>query len=324
MERPVDQLSSQNENLLSIAATHARDIDALCTDVAAIIFPTAIHPPTDAITAAVSTRMVGLVSDIESQLLGSSDKSNFLPATWTLLADSGFLREADLVDFVLARVSEDRLDSRLGSANATLTAALLDHADGNVAEAAQLLLAADSLHRHSRGGSYLTLPPELLHKLCWRIVAAIEVLESRRSPAIIAAARQLIDGYDESQTAASAARKIVHFLGIEYLAELLDPEKCGLHLFVAKISADVNLDHDHILRLMDCSSSTPLALILAALGLPKDMASAHLLLLRGQMLTSREAAIFDKYYDSIERQIAIAEISSWSASRSSYLAFGNI
>jgi hypothetical protein len=324
MERPVDQLSSQNEDLLSIAATHARDIDALCTDVAAIIFPTAIHPPTDAMTTAVSTRMVGLVSDIESQLLGISEKPNFLPATWTLLADSGFLREAALVDFVLARVSEDRLDSRLGSSNTTLTADLLDHPDGNVAEAAQLLLAANSLHRRSRGGSYLTLPPELLHKLCWRVVAAIEVLESRRSPAIIAAARQLINGYDESQTTASSARKIVHFLGTDYLAELLDPEKSGLDLFVAKVSAEVNLDHDHILRLIDCNSSIPSALIMAALGLPKDVASARLLLLRGQLLTSREGAIFDRHYDSMERQTAIAEISSWSASRASYLAFGNI
>ena len=320
----MDQLSGQNEDLLSIAATHARDVDALCTDVAAIIFPTAIYPPTDAITAAVSTRMVELVSDIESQLLGTSHKSNFLPVTWPLLAGSGFLREADLVDFVLARVSEDRLDSRLGSANVTLPADLLDHADGNIAEAAQLLLAADSLHRRSRGGSYLTLPPELLHKLCWRIVAAMEVLENCRSPTIIAAARQLINGYDESQTTASSARKIVHFLGNDYLSDLLDPEKCGLHLFVAKISAEVNLDHDHILRLMDCSSSTPMALIMAALGLPKDAAGARLLLLRGQMLTSREAAIFDKYYDSMDRSIAIAEISSWSASRVRYLAFGNI
>ncbi len=320
----MDQFSGQNENLLSIAATHARDIDALCNDVAAIIFPTAIHPPTDVITTAVSTRMVELVSDIESQLVGTSEKSNSLPTTWSLLARSGFLREADLVDFVLARVSEDRLDSRLGSAKATLTADLLDHADGNVAEAAQLLLAADSLHRRSRGGSHLTLPPELLHKLCWRIVAAIEVLESRRSPEIIEAARHLVSSYAESQTIASSARKIVHFLGTDYLDELLDPEKSGLHLFVAKTSAELNLDQDHILRLMDCNSSTPLALILAALGLPQDMASARLLLFRGQMLTSREAAIFNKFYDSMERQTAMAEISSWSASRASYLAFGNI
>lgn len=323
MEKPVDRLSDLDENLLSIAAAHARDINALCTDVAAIIFPTAIHPPSDAITMAVSTRMIQLVSEIERQLLGNSNSSNGMPTTWSLLAQSGFLREADLVDFVLARVSEDRLDDRLGSPNATLTAELLDHADGNVAEAAQLLLAADSLHRRSQGGAYLTLPPELLHKLCWRIVAATEVLQQRRSSEIIEAARNLVSSYDEAQTISSSARKLVHFLDTEYPAELLNPEKCGLHLFAAKISAELNLDHDHILRLMDCSSSIPLALILAALEMPTEIASARLLLLRGQLLTSREASLFDKYYNAVDRQAAIVEISSWSALRASYLAFGN-
>lgn len=320
LDRPLDQ----NEDLLSVAAMHARDIDALCTDVAAIIFPTAIHPPTDAVISAVSTKLLQLVNEIECRLLGSDIQSNVRPVTWPLLAQSGFLREADLVDFVLARVSEDRLDGRLDATKATLTVELLDYSDGNVAEAAQLLLAADSLHRRSRGSSYMTLPPELLHKLCWRIVAALEVSQGQRSSEIIQSAREIISSYDEAQTTASSARKIVHFIGDERRIELLDPEKSGLHLFVAGICAWTNLDHDHILRLLDCGSSAPLAVILAAAGVSREDASARLLLLRGQMLRSREAAMFDATYNLLSADAAAAEIASWSVSRSNYLAFGNI
>lgn len=320
----MDRLLVQNEDLLSIAALHARDVDALCTDVAAIIFPTAMHPPTDATIGAVSSKLLQVVSEIECKLTGATLESGMLPATWPLLAQSGFLREADLVDFMLARVSEDRLDDRLSPTKFDLTVELLDHSDGNVADAAQLLLAADSLYRRSRGSSHLILRPELLHKLCWRIVAAIEVSHGGRSTEIITAARQIIHSYDEAYTAASAARKIVHFIGDSHRAELLDPEKCGLHLFVATIAVELNLDHDHVLRLLDCGSSAPLALMLAAVGLPKQDASARLLLLRGKALTSREAAIFDKSYDLVERDAAVAEIGAWSLSRSSYLTFGNI
>jgi hypothetical protein len=318
----VDRSLGQNDDLLSIAVLHARDIDALCTDVAAIIFPTAMQSPTDAVISAVSMKLLQLVSDIESRVLDKAIEPNARPTTWPLLAQSGFLREADLVDFALARVSEDRLDAKLGASQGMLPVELLDHADGNVADAAQLLLAADSLHRRSRGRSFLTLPPELLHKLCWRIVAALEVSHGRRSSGNIEAARDIIAGYDEAQTSVSAARKIVHFIGDEYAGELLDPSRSGLHLFVATLSAQIGLDHDHILRLADCGSAAPLAVVLVAAGLSKEHARANLVLLRGETLTSREAAIFDTSYDLIDRQTAVTTIASWSVARSSYLALG--
>lgn len=320
----MDRSLGQNEDLLSVAAIYARDIDAFCKDVAAIIFPAAIQPLTDAVTSAVSIKLVALVGDMENKISARASGGNSHPVTWPLLARSGFLREPDLVDFMLARVSEDRLDIRLGTGGTNFTAALLDHADGNVAEAAQLLLAADSLHRRSRGNAFLMLPPELLHKLCWRVVAALEIIHGQRSPEAIKSARALIAGYDESYIAASAARKIVHFLGAGHRADLLAPEKSGVHLFVAKIAAETNIGHDHILRLVDCGSSAPLAILLAAVGMAKEDAIARLMLLRGPMMSPREAAIFDSGYGLIEGKIAVAEIASWSVVRSNYLAFGTI
>ncbi|MBL0925038.1 MAG: hypothetical protein IBJ12_11310 [Sphingomonadaceae bacterium] len=186
MERGVDN----HDNLIQVGATYARDIHALCSDVSAIVFQSAIVPVTEAMTTAVSSKLRHLVSDIEMQLC--SPKCSDGPKSWDMLAQSGFLREADLIDFMLARVAEDRLCAVLGGKTPPLSHELIDHPDGNVADAAQLLLAAASLHRQGVGHSYLDLPPELLHKLCWRVVAALEVIGGERQPAAIAAARHII------------------------------------------------------------------------------------------------------------------------------------
>jgi hypothetical protein len=322
MELPLDQHTGQNEDLLSVGALYARDTHALCNDVAAVIFPTSITMPTDAIISAVTSKLVQLVTDIEHRLQGQGNDRAQQPSTWPLLAQSGFLREADLVDFILARVAEDRLEVRLNTTMASVPAQLLDHADGNVAEAAQILMAADSLHRRSRGNSYLALPAELLHKLCWRVVAALEVFHGSRSPEIIAAAREIIAGYDEGQRTAAAARKIVHFVEQSYQDTLLTPKMAGLHLYVAALSAALNIEHDHALRLIDAGSSAPYAVMLAALAVPKEQAIALIVLLRGEALTPREAGIFDHGYTALNQQTALTAISTWSTARAQFLAFG--
>jgi hypothetical protein len=319
---PVDRLIAKNDDLLSVAAVHASDINAVSADVAATIFPGSLFPPSDAVISAVSTKLTKIVRDLEAKLLGVEAHSGMLPVTWNMLSQSGFLRESDLVDFVLARVSEDRLDGKIGSIGTAFIAGLLDHSDIHVVESARVLLATDSLHRRSGGGSYLMLPPELLHKLSWRVVAALEVLEKQRSPEYIVAARQILGSYDEAQTAPAVARKIVHFLGKDEHGKLLAPEICGIHLFVAKIASEVNLDHDHVLRLIDCSSSAPLTVLLSVAGLSRDEIGARLVDLRGQTLTPREAALFDSGFAKIDRDSAITQIASWSVARAKYLAFG--
>lgn len=318
----MNPILGQNEDLLAVGALHAHDTHALCNDVAAVIFPTAITAPTEATISAVTSKMVQLVTDIERRLQGQGQATQQLAATWPLLAQSGFLREADLVDFILARVAEDRLEARLETANATLTSQLLDHSDGNVADAAQILLASDSLHRHSRGSAYLALPAELLHKLCWRVVAALEILHGIRSPTIVLAARDIIASYDEAQTIASAAQKVAHFIGQTEQDKLLEPEIAGLHLYVAALSGRLNLDHDHILRLIDAGSAAPFAVILRAIATPKDKAMSSIVLLRSAGLTRREVGIFDNGYDALDSHAAAAELAEWAFARSQFLAFG--
>jgi hypothetical protein len=307
-----------NEDLLSVATAHARDVDALCLDVAAIIFPSATHSPSEATVSAVSVKLLQIVRDIEVKLAGETRE----PKTWPLLVRSGFLRDTALVDFALARVAEDRLDALLGSGQPTFVNRLLDHPDDNVSTAAQILLAADSLHLRVQGKTYLNLPPELLYKSCWRVVAALEVSQGERSEGVIKAAHGLIALYDEARTAPAAARKIVHFLSDEAGGELMDPHKSGVHLFVAQLSAILNLQHDHILRIMDFESAFAFMILLAAIGMPKPEALRILLDLRSFALTPREAHVFETSYANISPQLALDTVASWSASRLSLLTFG--
>lgn len=315
-------LPNKSEDLLSVGAEHARDIHALCDDVAAMVFPSATIPPAESTISAVTTKLVTLVSDIENRLhdrdTGSAES---LPHTWSLLARSGFLREPDLIDFALARVAEDRLETRIAAATPNLVSQLLDHPDANVAEAAQNLLAADSLHRRARGQSHHALRPELLHQLCWRVVAAVEVNDGDRDQYVIINARNLLADYDEGQTAQAAAHKLVHLVGDEYSTVLIDPDTAGLHLYVAEIANRLHINHDHVLRLMDSRSTAPFVIMLRAIGCNPEQAMASLYRFNGFSLTPRDIGLFDIGYEKLSQETAIAEVRRWSLARTQYLAF---
>lgn len=307
-----------NEEFLSIARAHARDADVLCLDVAAAIFPAALHPASEATISAASVKLYQIMGDVERSLVGTTASDE----TWSLLARSGFLREPDLVDFVLARVAEDKLDARFDIRPPPLVTALLDHHHTHVKHAAAVLLAADSLHRHSGSQRFLAMPPELLHKTIWRVVAALEVWQGNRSAAVIDAARSLIAGYNEASTAQVAARKIVHFVGDEMRLRLLDPVDSGVHLFAAQLGYATRLDHDHVLRIIDLESALPSIVLLAGAALPKSSALSLLFQARTHNMTSREAYFFDQNYDKLGSVDATREIATWAASRSHLLNFG--
>jgi hypothetical protein len=312
----------QHDNLIAVGAEYARDIHALCADISSIIFPSAIVPASEATVAAVSSRLRQVVSDIEAQLTSSDLKAS--SKTWEMLARSGFLREPDLVGFMLARVSEDRLEVRLGESAMSMTRELLDHADGNVADAAQSLLAAKSLHRYGGGRTFLELPAEILHKLCWRVAAACEVTAGARQPDVVAAARLMIAQYSESVRIPAAAGKIAYLIDDAERRALLDPKKAGLNLHIACLSASLGLDYDHSVQLIDADSSAPYAMMLRALDIPKEQAVDAIITLRSDKITPRDAGIFDSGYDLTDKVAAKKEIDKWAGTRASLLAFGRV
>jgi len=256
----LEGLLGPQDDLLSIACAHARDVDALCDDVASIIFPSAVHTPSEATISAVSVKLLQIVRDIEARLHGATPESTCGP----LLARSGFLRKTDIVDFALVRVAEDNLIARLGCGFSQLAVELLDHADTHVIEAAQALLAADSLQVRSQGRSYLTLPPDALS----------------------------------------------------------NPHHAGVYLFVAYLSADLNIGHDHILRLIGFESAFPMKVMLAAAGFPEHAALQTMIDLRSQKLSVREAALFEAEYTHFIPEMARQQICDWSSARSLFLSSG--
>lgn len=322
MEPHLDKLPNSKEDLLTVGAIHARDVHALCNDVAAMIFPSAITLPTEATISAVTSKLVTVVSDMEVKLNGREGVPlSGLPSTWTLLSQSGFLREPDLIDFMLARVAEDRLETKVAGSTQQLPSQSLDHADPHVADAAQALLAANSLHRRARGFSYQALRPELLHQLCWRLVAAIEVGNSQRDVTVIDRARTLLLDYDEGRTAQAAARKLVHFLGKGRHSDLLDPTIAGLQLYSACLANALEIDQDHVLHLIDIGSSAPLGIMLRALGIDAEQAMAAIYLFKGFSLTPRDIALFERGFDHLEPDVAKIEVRRWASARAQYLMF---
>lgn len=323
MEFDLDSKSGLQDDLLAVAASHARDLDALRADVSAMIFPTSIAPPSEEMIARTSEKLISLVRSIEQRLkpeITAQADGNREPLTWPLLARSGFLREPELIDFILARFAEDQLEKRINAGKDTpltdqLPARLLDHADPNVADASQCLLAADSLHRKSGNLSYSELPPELLHQLCWRVVAALEVTLGAKNPETVFSAKALLADYDENATARTAAQKLVHFLDGKSDGELFDPNTAGVHLFIAAISSKAGLDHDHVLRLIDAPSAMPLALLLRGCDVPHDRAMATIYLIKGFGLTPRDVAFFDQIQSSLTATDACEEVRRWAALR---------
>lgn len=306
--------------LSKVASVYARDIPALCSDVAGAIFPKAINPPNDELISQVSTRIIALVADLERALgIGSLSPR---PVSWEILVSSGFLREPDLIDFILARVAEARLDSCIKNKVVSLPMRLLDHSDGAVAEAAQTLLAADSLQRLGSGHSYLALPPELLHKLCWRIVAAVEVIEGARRPDVIAATKSLISQYSESDRAQDAAKKIVHLTNGVDIDDFYFPEVSGLHLYAAALSARFELDYDHVLQLLNSHSTTPHALLLSTSNLLKFQAVQNINLFSNGLISPQDAGIFEEGYSLISQDIIYEEVRFWALERSQFLIAG--
>lgn len=324
MEPHLDELPKNQEDLLTVGAMHAHDVHALCNDVAAMIFPSAVTPPTEATISAVTAKLVALVTDIEVRLMGIEKGTPVgMPSTWRLLAQSGFLREPDLIDYILARVAEDRLENKIAGSAHLLPAELLDHADPNVADAAQALLAADSLHRRTRGFTYQALRPELLHQLCWRLVAAIEVGNGARDAAVVANARALLAEYDESRTAQASARKLIHFLGETRQIDLLDPERAGLQLYVAGLANRLGIDHDHVLHLIDIGSSAPMSVMLRAAGSGAEQALSAIYLFKGFALTPRDIALFEMGFEYLDPEVAKAEVHRWAYARAQFLMFSN-
>ena len=119
-----------------------------------------------------------------------------------------------------------------------------------------------------------------------------------------------------------AARKIVHFSSNAEVKDFFRPEVSGLCLHVAALSAQLELDYDHVLHLLNASSPAPYALMLAACDIAKDQAIRNIFLFYGDRISSHDFGVFEAGYGEITREDALEEIAFWASERSQYLASG--
>ena len=301
----------QYDDLLQVAGAYARDSVSLRSDVAAMIFPRAFTPPSEALIADISNKFSQLIADIEQEISREGAAvSSALPA----LLQSGLQRDPALLDFLLARNAEQQLEMRLAknsdiSLSETLPAVLLASADHNIAEAAQTLLAISSLNRRKASLKWRSLPPELLHRLCWRIVSALDTGDKEAERQKV---QDLLSSYSENQTAANAARKLTHMLGDEHQADKQSAAKAGLALFVAGLADVTFLSQDQICRLLDLPSISPFAVIQRAAEFRAEAAMENIRSLFGfDQLTPRDINLFESGFNSLSIEDAKAAVSMW-------------
>jgi hypothetical protein len=317
-------------DLTNAAAYFAQDALAQCTDVAAMAFSSGHKFPSEEMLSSVVGQLRNLVLGIERAVLERTEESTLSqPISWNLLLQSGFLRDPGLIDFCLAQFAASRLNAQiLGNGDIPaveqLPARLLTDQNGLISNAAKCLLTSEAQARRFPGQIHHQLSAELLHRITWRIVAALQIAGGDKDETQFSNAKTFLANHNESKSIRSAARKIVYFLGDEGCKIVFDPSRSGISVFASAISAATGADHDHVLRLADGHSCAPLATLLRACGVPRESAMEAICLLKGFSLTPLEVSYVDRHYDVLPIGEAKAEVALWHAARAMQLAFPGV
>jgi hypothetical protein len=265
-----------NARLTDAAAAQAATLRLFADDVACLLFPRTDVVPSEELLATVRLTLHKLVTGIEIALDVLEAGEN--PKSWDLLCRSGLLRENALIDYCIARIAEGRIRARIdGSASAMvqqLPARLLHNADPLLSETARSLLAAESQSRgHDAKALADQVPPELLHLLAWRVVAALKTdpaISAKSDGSIEHACAKLLSGRKEVSLLQASAAKLVYFLPDDLRAELDNPDSAGLSMFVASIAMRTGLAADIVYRLIDSEQVEAFLIMMRASGFEFD------------------------------------------------------
>ena len=302
------------EDAVTLATGQVLATHALRDDLMAVLFPRCGALPSELLQSRVKLKLQALTSGIERELLPERPA---LLQSWSVLSESGLMREPALIDFALSRIAEDKLVQNIKIATGSsilgqLPVALLGHDNDRLSEMARKLLRAEQLSASNDSQLFMRLDSETLHLLCWRVVAALLEGKAAENEALSDAAQMLLSIHDADINPSAIARKLVFFLGQEYRHELADPRRSGLHLFVASLDQDYNLGSDFLLRLIGSEHVAPLLLLLKAQGVSVDEVAEIITALRGKIT---DAALPDwrSVYTALDVVEARAAIASWNA-----------
>ncbi len=292
----------------SIRDVAERRVDAayaLRSDLLDVLFPRGGEAPPEMLQAQVRLVLQSLVRAIECALLGERHRS---AKSWEALSSAGLLREPGLIDFALARIAERNVRQRcIENDPAALFSQLAPHLlagdSERLVELAQALLAADQVRSANDDRLFARLPTDLLHRLCWRIVAALN--SDGIDPALLASAKAFLAADHHKDDPIALAGKLCFFLGPDYRATLLNPQRAGLSLFVSALSRESGLDCDALLRILDDSAPEPAMLLARATGLNEEAASNFFALLRCR--PSEPALEAYRALDPVEARMTVAK-----------------
>ncbi len=311
-----------HDSLIGLADSYARDNQLLCNDVCRMILPEASRIPSESLLSGVTRKLLQIVSEIERELTGEKQET---PTSWPWLSRSGLLREAGLVNFLMACEAEEMIEDRISRGADTalggqIAARLIGDEHDGIAEAAQSILAHASLRRRKAAMSIHDMPPEMLHQLCWRIVAALQMEQGAENKHIRDNAHTLLGSFDESRSARGAARKLLHFTRARGEDGLEDIGYAGCGLFIALLAQESGLTEDFILNLVHGASASVLAVIQRSAGISAENAMRNLAIFSGFEMTPIDITLFDSDYEQITDETVQSVIASWGEQNERYLS----
>lgn len=283
---------------------------------------------------ALLDRLIGSVEDDLRSALAARLPPEHYPAAHAALSSAQIeiarplLDEAApwdpaLVALLLRRAEEHRLQAN--GADNLLLVELSGSSDETIAAEAMALLVAQSRRLDSFQGPLLLrteLPAELEHGLVWTVAASLraylvvthDVPPPIADEAIAEAAGALISGYDEGETFAALALRLVRTL--DAAGHLNDrmiarmPGEAALPLLLAALSTRTGLSADACWELIADPGARGAVLLLRAAGLSREVAGAILFALHGD--GDGVIAEFERF-DGVDPADAAALLALWRA-----------
>lgn len=264
-----------------------------------------------------------LASAVGDEALQAALASAHVEIAVPVLAATATLAEPALIDLLLRRAEEHRLHRAAAGENALLIE-LAGSADEAVAREAMALLIAQNGRLDGFGEPVLPrsdLPAELEHHLVWTVAAALRryMIEQHNvepaacDTAVATAARRVLTGHDEGETAEARAMRLALALrqagGLEEAGLLARALTQGsLPLFLSILALRTGLGVAAAWELFSAASGP--ILLLRAAGVARDEA-ANILLTWG-MPEAALAAALDRL-DGTSPEAARALLTLWLA-----------
>lgn len=288
------------DRLLADAAGAAHGVQDRLAAVLVDLFLPDAYRPTDRQRSVMTRLLTGLVAQVESDLrvalvpqfeaeawpeLVAALATTRVEIAAPLLARARLLRDEELIALLLARAEEYRIVTGLRRIAAAGIDGVPDSTE-TTADAHEIALLAAESRRFDRFHEPVIdsrdLPAEILHRLLWRVAAALRdymVRVQRIDPAqadraISAAANRSLAVHDEGGTIDAAAMRFARHLdargGADDAALIRALHLGRFTLFVALLAVRAGLEHDIAFAMATDPGGDRLAVLLRAIGVERD------------------------------------------------------